>query len=327
MRRQFQYDPDIGYRYIQNLKIRIPHEAGGYLYKTNSIGFRSDTEFEKNYKRKKRAILFGDSYTAGDGVSNGERYSDILERNLENFEIYNFAIPGTGTDQQYLTWKKFAKDIDYDLLILGIQVENIRRITVPYRQYKNLKNEIVLVPKPFFKIVDEKLELFNTPVPREYIPSKSDYKLKSNLIEKGGDDIFIRNFIKRFGTKAKDFMQKISNYQPLKEYEKNNNSSWRLMESILKKWSSEINKPIIIFPIPTYHYIEKLASAKSYQKKFNSLKKENQIYIVDPLKDFHKYPTKELRQFRFEIDDHPSQKAHIVLADALFKFIKKIEIF
>ena len=151
-RRQFKYDHDIGYRFIPNIKIRVIHESGGYLFKTNSDGFRSDNNFftKKNSSiSKKRILIFGDSYTAGDGVSNGQRYTDILESKLQNVEVFNFGLPGTGTDQQYLIWKKFAKEIECDAIVIGLQLENIRRIVATARQFKNLEGKTVLVPKPF----------------------------------------------------------------------------------------------------------------------------------------------------------------------------------
>ena len=63
----------------------------------------------------------------------------------------------------------------------------------------------------------------------------------------------------KFGPKVKMLAQRVSRYQPLNQYEKNSNYSWLLMEAILNKWCSEVNVPVIIFTIPTYHYIEKLA--------------------------------------------------------------------
>ena len=52
----------------------------------------------------------GDSNTAGDGVSNHQRYSDILSKTL-NCESYNYGLSATGTDQQLLTYRKFAKNV------------------------------------------------------------------------------------------------------------------------------------------------------------------------------------------------------------------------
>ena len=327
-RRQFQYDPEIGYKFIPGLKIRVQHEAGGYLFKTNSLGFRSDKNFlDKKFDNfnKKRILVFGDSYTAGDGVSNGERYSDLLESELQDVEVYNFGLPGTGTDQQYLAWQKYAKNMEYDLLIIALQVENIRRIVASHREYKNINNQTILVPKPYFKFKNNKLELFNVPVPKEYKPSSEDYKAKLKEIERGGDMLFLREFIKNFGPKAKTIAQKITKYQPLKQYDKSSNSSWILMQKILEEWCSHVTVPVIIFTIPIYQYIEKDASAKAYQTRFKSLNNSNKVFIHDPLDDFHQFPKSKLRDFRFDNDDHPTTSAHKVLASSLARAIRNIK--
>src|SRR5262245_32188993 len=95
---QFRYDPDVGFTFLPNLKIRVPHETGGYLVRTNSLGFRDHRNPTVSTNGQRRVFIFGDSFTAGDGVSNGKRFSDELERFLPGVEFYNFGLPGTGTD-------------------------------------------------------------------------------------------------------------------------------------------------------------------------------------------------------------------------------------
>ena len=159
------YNKDIGHAYGQNLNARVINDDGGYYIKTNSLGFRSNIEFEKK-KEKKRILIFGDSNTAADGVSNDDRFSDIVGRHFDA-EIYNFAISGTGTDQQYLIWEKYAKDIEADLIVIGSLVENIERNKVQYRESINsFTKKRTLTPKPFFLRKNEKLVLKNNPVPR-----------------------------------------------------------------------------------------------------------------------------------------------------------------
>ena len=75
-------------------------QDGGYFFKTNSAGFRSNIEFKKK-KEKTRILFFGDSNTAGDGVANEFRFSDLLGRSL-NVEIFNYAVSGTGLTNSYL---------------------------------------------------------------------------------------------------------------------------------------------------------------------------------------------------------------------------------
>src|ERR1700755_2605937 len=106
----FEYHPVIGYRFIPGLKTRLEHEGGGYLVRTNDAGFRSEHEYTKaKTPGKFRILLFGDSFTAGDAVSNKHRYGDVLETLLPDIEVYNFGLSGSGTDQHYLIWREIAR--------------------------------------------------------------------------------------------------------------------------------------------------------------------------------------------------------------------------
>src|SRR5688572_3460789 len=198
----FEYHPIIGYRFIPNLQTRIQHESGGYLIKTNSLGFRSETEFHP-HKRKdyKRILLFGDSYTAAEGVSNKKRYSDLLMQILPDTEIYNFGMPGTGTDQQYLIYDEYAKNIEHDLIMIVVLVENIRRVTAQYRCYLNEKNEKVLFQKPYFELQNKNLVLKNIPVNPNFVNAEDLPDSEKNKIDVGGRFPALRQFINKSGFK------------------------------------------------------------------------------------------------------------------------------
>src|SRR5438309_9138394 len=101
MSRQFlEYHPVIAFRFVPGIRTRVPSDSGGYLIRCNSLGFRSDLEFETNRTAGvQRIMAFGDSFTAGDGVSNAQRYTEAVAASLPAVEIYNFGLPGTGTDQ------------------------------------------------------------------------------------------------------------------------------------------------------------------------------------------------------------------------------------
>ncbi|HMG68662.1 MAG TPA: hypothetical protein VK588_13280 [Chitinophagaceae bacterium] len=184
----YEYHPIIGYRFIPNLQTRVQHESGGYLIKVNSLGFRSEFEFNpKKTGNYKRILLFGDSYTAADGVSNKKRYSDLLMQMLPGTEIYNFGMPGTGTDQQYLIYKEYAKDIEHDLIMIVVLVENIRRVNAQYRFYLNDKNEKILFQKSYFQLQNKKLVLKNIPVnPNQIKANDFPASEKKKLIKEAG---------------------------------------------------------------------------------------------------------------------------------------------
>ena len=96
-RQVFKYNKKIGHSYIENLETRLLHENGGYFLKTNSSGFRSNIEFQNKKGKRKRILFFGDSNTAGDGVDNNERYTELIGKEFD-CDVYNYAISGTGTD-------------------------------------------------------------------------------------------------------------------------------------------------------------------------------------------------------------------------------------
>src|ERR1043165_5846183 len=165
-----QHHPTIGYTFIPGVKSRVilPNENVGYLIKVNEHGFRCEHEFVAERREgKARALLFGDSFTAGDGVSNSRRYGDQLELRIPNLEVYNFGLPGTGTDQHYLAYREFAAGIEHDLLILGVTVENIGRVAARFRPYVNEEGETVIYAKPYYVLEESGLALKNVPVAKE----------------------------------------------------------------------------------------------------------------------------------------------------------------
>ena len=97
-----QYHPILGHLYVPNLQARVfHHDSGAYYVRTNSEGFRSDSEFEKIVLIDPRLLFTGDSITAGDGCGNEERFSELVGEVLDA-EVYNYGLSGSGTDQQLL---------------------------------------------------------------------------------------------------------------------------------------------------------------------------------------------------------------------------------
>jgi carbamoyltransferase len=122
-----RHDPQIGHLFVPNLNGRIPNELGGYYVRTNSLGFRSDIEFITKRSGRPRIFFFGDSQTAADGCSNSERFSELVGETFDA-EVFNYGLSGSGTDQQLLIFEHFAKDVEADLIVLGVCVENIEAL-------------------------------------------------------------------------------------------------------------------------------------------------------------------------------------------------------
>ena len=132
--------------------------------------------------------------------------------------------------------------------------------------------------------------------------------------------LWLRQAISKMGGPAKDIAQRLSNYQPLPEYDKPLGTDWSLMKSILLQWASECTRPVIIMPIPLYQYVEETASP-TYQARFAELGALEGVSVHDPLPDYLLMPRAERRGFRFEKDIHPTPSHHRLLAGSLAKAI------
>lgn len=322
-RQLFQYHPTIGHIFVPGIKARVEHEGGGYLLRTNREGFRCRHAFEKIRSTGRfRILLFGDSYTAGDGVSDRFRYGDVLETLLPDVEVFNFGVSGTGTDQQYLIWKEMAREIEHDLVVIGVLVENIRRIVARFRPYETPDGSPILLAKPYFTRNDAgELSIHNVPVPREAAAEEDLTGDDARHVDRGGRLQLLRRLASRLGPAMKDRLQRWSRFQPLPAYNRRNHPDWLLMRAILERWTSESSSPFVICPIPVYQYVEETSSARYYQARFQELSDPPRIVVHDPLPDFQKVSRAERRSYRFEVDCHLTPSAHEVLARSLARTI------
>ena len=309
----FAYDPDIGYRFVPHLRTRVASPDGGYLVRTNALGFRNDREFERADKRERRILVFGDSFTAGDNVSNGRRYSDVLEDLLPGIAVHNFGLPGSGTDQQYIAYSKFAQGAEADAVVIAVLVENIRRVASAYRTSVGGAGETEFMAKPYFLLEQGKLVRCNDPVPRERI---SGATLEDNAaVDRGGRFPELRRLVRSLGLQA--VVQQLTRYQPTPEYDSPDDASWLLMRAILLAWRAVIDKPVVLMPLPLYQHVERTADPVGYRARFAELAKDGDFILHDPLDDLWSYDAQQRRGFRFKTDVHLTPEGHKAVAVSL----------
>ncbi|MDQ3696700.1 MAG: SGNH/GDSL hydrolase family protein [Gemmatimonadota bacterium] len=324
-RELFQYHPVFGFHFIPKLKARVSHEGGGYLIRTNEAGFRSEHEFlTAKPPGVCRILLFGDSFTAGDGVSNAARYGDVLETLLPTVEVFNFGVSGTGTDQHYLIYREVARNIEHDLVVIAVLVENIRRIVARYRLIDSSSGETLLLPKPYFTIDgDGAITLHNSPVPRDPVRPDALPENEQQHVDRGGDFYLLRRMIGALGPRAKSFVQSVVGQNPVPGYDSATSPDWLLMKAILTRWISETARPVIVMPVPLYHFVEEVSSPANYRARFAELAAMPGVTVHDPLADFLVVPRSERRRFRFQHDVHPTPAAHRVLAESLARAVSR----
>lgn len=166
-----------GYIANKDIAVVIYDERMGWSFRPNSVrqdgaftinsaGFRSRRDFDQSPPADTlRIAVFGDSFTAGDDVSDDEVWAYLLERALNKAgirsEVLNFGVGAYGMGQAYLRWRHLGKNFTPDIVIFGLQPENLKRNVNVFRQL--LHRSGPAFSKPRFAFIDDELQLLNVP--------------------------------------------------------------------------------------------------------------------------------------------------------------------
>ncbi len=165
-----KYDSSIGYKFRPNLNIAYHPDKTGIAFhhiKTGPDGFRCCHSIDSfNASTKKRILVIGCSFTAGHGVSNEHRFTDLVEQD-SNMILFNAAMPGTGNDQQLLIMKSLLEaGLKPDAILMTAYIGCSNRNQQHERStYDVLTEGTVSRPKPYFELQQGQLRLYNVPVP------------------------------------------------------------------------------------------------------------------------------------------------------------------
>ncbi len=306
-----------------------------YDFVVNSAGIRSNREY--SYEKPPgvfRILIFGESQAAGIYQSNEYRFSELLEKRNPGLEVINFSLPGTGSDQQMLTFEHIGHNYEHDLIILIPFLMTIRRNVAWSAPRRNtITGKVVYAPKPRFELSmkedgTEALELRNVPVP--------ELRLASNRADDEAGEQIARHARRanskfspiRLGKKyilpllgwlhVDPFpLLKTIGYDPYPEYESPDTEEWRLMAAIIKRFAALAHpKPFVIAPLVSSPYM-RFSLGRSYWDRFTSLIDGERIYVIDLLPHFTRLGRKAIQCFLEPIDPHLSDYGHAVLADAV----------
>lgn len=137
------------------------------LYLSSQEGIRS-SEVGLSYKeltRPYRVALVGDSYTFALGVPFPASWGAQLERRLAGtVEVLNFGVDAYGIDQAYLRYHRDVKPFRPNIVILGFIDHDLFRTMNVYPFIGHPAIWQRPFAKPRFAVVNEKLELLNSPL-------------------------------------------------------------------------------------------------------------------------------------------------------------------
>lgn len=99
-----------------------------YRIETNSEGFR-DEKFSTENSSEKKIMVIGDSFTFGWGVNRSDRFTDLMEKQLESdgekVETYNLGVPGLGMRDYRLKLQKYGPRYRPDLIVVAFSRNDI----------------------------------------------------------------------------------------------------------------------------------------------------------------------------------------------------------
>ena len=310
------YDEKLGWKLNKNCK----HSS--LPYSTDSDGNRKSNSTKK--RNLMNLLLIGDSMVHGDEVADQDTWSFFLSQKIKKkFNLINLGVSGYGNDQAFLHFKNYQKkNNDIKIAIFCFNSGNeLRNINIQ-RSFLNKSADFIYL-KPIFVFKKKKLLLIK-PLKNKY-KSYFDY-LNSSSVRKNLKkyDFFYPN---RLNNLILYFLEKLhltSSYNKFLFFNKKTklNLTFEIFKLFKLFCHKKKIKPFILF----------LPKVKGQFKNDKNL-----IYLKDKVKDLdilNYYPKKSFYDNNNRpINSYYSEKNHYsisggkVLADLVFKYLKKNKVF
>ncbi len=299
-RQPFTFHPTIGWWHLPDFYARLALGQTYHDVQTNRHGMRDAIGHERAKKPGEKRITFlGDSYTAGDGVSNHERFSDIMAKRMPSRPVVmNFGLNSSGTDQQLLIAQHLALPFETDAIVWGICVENIARNLCNCRpSWDFSEHRTVYRPKPRIVLNGGKLAVET--------PALTNRSLAQEDLASGGWIDFPHDYLAG-GMGVYDLYRDASAYP------------WQLMKAmILRLLEQRGETPVILVPLPMVDHYEGRAPAH-YMERFLELHApQERVFVVDVLPALLAAFARKKQPLRFPDDPHYTAAAHAVVGEVL----------
>ncbi|MAG33859.1 MAG: hypothetical protein CL908_23505 [Deltaproteobacteria bacterium] len=156
----YQYDERLGWRGRPGGSGVFASYGFAVRVQLDQHGYRSNVAPARAGHRN--IVLIGDSVAWGWGVEDDEVAAGVMMRAHSNWNVYNLASPGYGTDQEYLALQEF---LDRNRLA---PIDDCVLVLYPVNDFDDVGQRIrYSFPKPRFVLDEGALRLTNVPVPRD----------------------------------------------------------------------------------------------------------------------------------------------------------------
>ena len=319
------YHPRVGHTFTPNFRTRVAHSGGGYLLRTNGQGFRSEHDFvAARSPGTFRILLFGDSQAAGLGVSNRQRFGDLLEAAVPGLEVFNYALPGIGTDQQYLLYREFG-EVEHDLVMIAPYVEDTQRVASRYLQFMDQRGAEVFYAKPYFELSGTRLQLQHVPAPklplrRAQLPAEMLPAPRSSVppalrpgLQTAGRIPGLQHLVRRLSLRR-------SRRRPATADE----LGWQLVQQLLCDWVTASAVPVLLVPLPDRNAVCGSGAAANFQMRYADLAKTLGCRFHDPAPEIALGSPAQQAATWLPNDPHLSLTGHAAIARSLKPAIESL---
>lgn len=173
----YRGDPDLGLMLVPDVHYRNTAPEFSIDVRANSDGYRAPEFSMLSGDGRPRIVVTGDSFAWGHGVDVPDRVTDLLAGKIPDYAWLNLAVPGTGTDQHLLHFRKngirLAPSLVVEFVYPNDLVDNLRS----FRYF----------PKPRFELHENDV-LKYIPVPpaaapprRPFLPLDRFFRNRSHL--------------------------------------------------------------------------------------------------------------------------------------------------
>ena len=244
-----------------------------YKVFTDDNGYRYSKKARKH--KLKNIVFLGDSFTYGYGVDYKDSFTGIIENELENYEIYNLAVPGYGVQKYYYQLNEFLKINEASKIFLVLDMTDISDAALRWKKINDLKTPVIKSKRIIKNISNwKKFQNSNFKGTRLIIYNLRNFTryLKIHVISKkmSTKDLALSSEIANFTYKKLDPNNNINEsnfFEALKVIENN----FQNISNLAKKNKAELY--LVIFPWP-----ETLINGQSqfnWEKFANSLCAKN----------------------------------------------------
>ena len=327
-----KYDDNLGWKFIPNTSGHYYRKEFDAKYNINSDGFADDDFSVNKNVNEKRIFIFGDSFMAAMEVDITNTTHMLLEKKLkesdENFEVYNFGIPGYGTDQYMVALKKYAPIYKPDIVIFSMLTAN---------DLKNIDYDMESEKcKPFFKLNESKLEL----IPFDCDKTRREnirFLRKSNVL----DFIYRQISVIRIKSSINDNKKQIPiNFYIYESGNPKFNDSFLLNEKIIleaKKYCQTIGSEFVLVVLTNSVQIDeekwnktmeeyplmkdKVWNLEYPEERINQSCKKDSINCLFLLEPFKEHTAQTGDKMHWYYDSHWNDKGHKLAAEEIHHYL------